>query len=182
MAKHLSHVVLGIIVWGLAGVAAAEETSPWERYSINLGALFTESDNELRFDSGNLGIGATLDPSQTLGMDTEDVNYRIDAFWRFGSTRRHQLEVHYFNVDNDGTRTLDLNTQIGDVLFPNGAVVNSRLELEFLNFDYSYAFFQDDRIRLAGAIGIHTTALDFTVDAPRQNLADSESFTAPLPV
>src|SRR5215211_7532870 len=130
MTTPISRVVVGLALWGLAGVAAAEETSPWERYSINLGALFTESDNELRFDSDKLGIGATLDPSQTLGMDTEDVNYRIDAFWRFGSTRRHQLEVHYFNVDNEGTRTLDLNTQIGDVVFPNGAAVNSQLQLQ----------------------------------------------------
>jgi hypothetical protein len=182
MAKRILHVVLGIVAWGLAGVAAADETSPWERYSIDLGAFFSDSDTELRFDSDDLGIGATIDPKETLGLDTEDTNYRIDAFWRFGSTRRHQLEVHYYNIDNAGSRTLDLNTRIGDVLFPNGAAVNSQLELEFLNVNYSYAFFQDDRMRLAGAIGIDTTAFDFNVNAPRQALAVSETFTSPVPV
>jgi hypothetical protein len=166
MAAISLRVVVGLALWSIAGVAAAEETSPWERYSINLGVLYSDSDDELRFDSDNLGVGVTLDPHETLGMDTEDVNYRIDAFWRFGSTRRHQLEVHYFNVNNEGTRTLDLNTQIGDVLFPNGAAVNSQLELEFLNVNYSYAFFQDD----------------FNVNAPRQALAVSETFTSPVPV
>jgi hypothetical protein len=182
MAAISSRVVVGLALWSIAGVAAADATSPWERYSINLGALYSDSDNELRFDSDNLGVGVTLDPHETLGMDTEDVNYRIDAFWRFGSTRRHQLEVHYFNIDNSGGRTLDLNTRIGDVLFPNGAAVNSQLELEFLNVNYSYAFFQDDRMRLAGAIGIDTTAFDFNVNAPRQALAVSETFTSPVPV
>jgi hypothetical protein len=182
MAAISSRVVVGLALWSIAGVAAADATSPWERYNINLGTIFTKSDSELRFDSDNLGIGATLDPSQTLGMDTEDTNYRIDAFWRFGSTRRHQLEVHYYNVNNEGSRTLDLNTQIGDVLFPNGAAVNSQIEFEFLNVNYSYAFFQDDRMRLAGAIGIDTTAFDFTVNAPRQALAVSETFTSPVPV
>jgi hypothetical protein len=182
MAMRILHVVLGIVVWGIAGVAAADESSPWERYSIDLGAFFSDSDTELRFDSDDLGIGATIDPKETFGMDTEDTNYRIDAFWRFGSTRRHQLEVHYFNVDNAGSRTLDLNTQIGNVIFPNGAAVNSQLQLQFINVNYSYAFFQDDRMRLAGAIGIDTTAFDFNVNAPRQGLAVSETFTSPVPV
>jgi hypothetical protein len=182
MKDLTSRVVFGLALWGAAGFAAADELSPWERYSINLGAFFSKSDPELRFDSNNLGVGTTLDPEQTLGMDTDDLNYRIDAFWRFGSTRRHQLEVHYFNVDNEGSRAIGQNTRIGDVLFPDGAAVNSQLDLEFINVNYSYAFFQDDRIRLAAAIGIHTTALDFNVDAPRLNLAESETFTAPLPV
>jgi hypothetical protein len=182
MIIPILRLVVSVSLFGAAGVATAQEDSPWGRYSINFGAFYSESDAELRFDSDNLGVGTTLDPEQTLGMNTDDSTYRIDGFWRFGSTRRHQLEVHYFNVDNQGSRTLGQNTRIGDVLFPDGVAVNSQLDLELINVDYSYAFFQDDRIRLAAAIGVHTTALDFNVDAPRLNLAETETFTAPLPV
>jgi hypothetical protein len=182
MTAISSRLVVIFVLWSATGIAAADELSPWERYSINLGAFFADSDPELRFDSDRLGIGTTIDLETTLGMDTEDLNYRIDAFWRFGSTRRHQLEVRYFNVDNQGTRTLDLGTRIGDVVFPEGLTVNSQLDVEFINVDYSYAFFQDERIRLAGAIGVHTTGLDFNIDAPRRGLAVSETFTAPIPV
>jgi hypothetical protein len=136
MVNPFLRVVIGICLLGAASISTAQEDSPWERYSINLGAVFADSDTELRFDS-NLGVGTTIDPKTTLGMDTEDVNYRIDAFWRLGSTRRHQLEVHYFNVDNEGSRAIGQNTRIGNVLFPEGLAVNSRLDLEFLNANYS---------------------------------------------
>ena len=182
MVTPILRVVVGVSLFSAGGIVSAQEDSPWEPYSINFGPFYSTSDIELRFDSDRLGVGATFDPQGTLGMDTEDLYYRIDAFWRFGSTRRHQLEVHHFNVDNAGSRTLDAGTQIGDRLFPEGLVVNSQLDVEFLNVDYSYAFFQDDRIRLAGAIGIHTTAFDFNVDAPRRGLTVSETFTAPIPV
>ncbi len=120
-------VVIGISLLGAASISTAQEEVPWERYSINFGAFFADSDTELRFDSDDLGVGTTIDPKATLGMDTEDLSYRLDAFWRFGSTRRHQLEVHYFNVDNQGSRTLDLGTRIGNVLFPRRAhTVGSR--------------------------------------------------------
>jgi hypothetical protein len=182
MTTPISRVVIGFVLWSATGIAAAQEDLPWERYGINLGVFFADSDPELRFDSDRLGIGTTIDLENTLGMDTEDLSYRIDAFWRFGSTLRHQLEVRYFNVDNQGTRTLDLGSRIGDVLFPEGLTVNSQLEVEFINVDYSYAFFQDERIRLAGAIGAHTIGLDFNIDAPRRARTVSETFTAPLPV
>jgi hypothetical protein len=85
MTTPIFRVVIGFVLWSATGITAAQEDSPWERYSINLGAVFADSDTELRFDS-NLGVGTTIDPKTTLGMDTEDVNYRLDAFWRLGST------------------------------------------------------------------------------------------------
>jgi hypothetical protein len=175
-------VVVSVSLFGAAGVATAQEDSPWERFSIMPGGFLSNFDTELRFDSERLGVGTVLDPENALGIDSEDTASRIDAFWRFGSTRRHQLEVHYYNADREGSRVLPQNTRIGDRLFPSGAAVNSEIKLHFINVDYSYAFFQDDRIRLAAAIGIHTTAFDFNVNAPASDLAESESFTAPLPV
>jgi hypothetical protein len=181
MTTPILRVAVSVSLIGAAGVATAQEDSPWERFSIMPGAFLSTSDTELRFDSPS-GVGAVLNPEETLGIDAEETTYRIDGIWRFGSTRRHQLEVHYYSTDREGSRPLGQNTRIGDLLFPTGAAVDSQLQVEFINIDYAYAFVQDDRVRVAAAIGIHTTAFDFEVNAPAVNLAESESFTAPLPV
>jgi hypothetical protein len=175
-------IVVSVSLFAATGVATAQEDSPWERFSIMPGGFLSNFDTELRFDSERLGVGTVLDPENALGIDTENTAFRIDAFWRFGSTRRHQLELHYYSADREGSRVLPQNTRIGDRLFPNGAAVNSQIKLQFINVDYSYAFFQDDRIRLAGAVGIHTTAFDFEIDAPRLNRTESRTFTSPVPV
>lgn len=182
MTIPILRIVVSVSLLGAAGIATAQEDSPWERFSIMPGGFLSNFDTELRFDSERLGVGTVLDPENTLGIDSEDTTYRIDAFWRFGSTRRHQLELHYYNADREGSRVLPQDTRIGDRLFPSGAAVNSEIKLQFINVDYSYAFFQDDRIRLAGAVGIHTTAFDFEIDAPRFNRTESRSFTSPVPV
>jgi hypothetical protein len=181
MVTPISRVVVGISLFCAGGIVSAQEDSPWERFSIMPGVFLSTSDSELRFDSP-AGVGTVLDPEDTLGIDSEETTYRIDGIWRFGSTRRHQLEVHYYSTDREGRRPLGQNTRIGDLLFPTGAAVDSQLQVEFINIDYAYAFVQDDRVRVAAAVGLHTTAFDFDVNAPALNLAESESFTAPLPV
>lgn len=181
MTTLMSRALVGIILSGATGIAAAgDETLPWEQGSISISGFLTTSDSELRFETSS-GVGVTFDPADVLGLESDVDTFRLDGLWRFGSTRRHQLEVHYYNIDREGSRALGQNLRIVDVLFPEGLVVNSRLELEALNVDYGYAFLQDDRVRVAATVGMHVEKRDFEISSLSRNLAESESFTAPLP-
>jgi hypothetical protein len=162
--------------------APVQPASPWERFSLNIGGFAMSSNTELRVDSTTTGVGAVVDLENTLGVESRIDTYRADMLWRFGGTRRHQLELHYYTSKRDGSQILDEDVTIGDVTFPAGEGVDSTLDISFINLDYGYAFFQDDRIRLSAAIGLHTTGIEFQVNAPSVGLFESESFTAPLPV
>ncbi|MGH8761496.1 MAG: hypothetical protein ACREVW_18645, partial [Burkholderiales bacterium] len=91
-------------------------------------------------------------------------------------------DLHYFDSRRSGNNVLDDQIQIGDTVFPVGAQVASEFDLKFINLDYSYAFFQDDRVRLSVAGGLHTTGVHYKVASPGLALFEDESFIAPLPV
>jgi len=37
-----------------------------------------------------------------LGVGSDKSTYRIDGFYRFGETRRHQIDLHYFDSGRSG--------------------------------------------------------------------------------
>ena len=84
-------------------------------------------------------------------------------------------------ADRDGSRVIDQEYQIGDTVFPAGSGVTSELDTWFVNVNYTYAFFQDDRVRLSGAVGVHTTGIKFKVSSLGLGV-EEEELTAPLPV
>jgi hypothetical protein len=164
-----------------SGVHAQADLAPWEKGSLQIGGFVSTIHSELRLDSAQ-GLGANVDLENGIGLDSAFSTYRIDGVYRFGSTRRHQIEVHYYVSDRDGSRTLEDSLEVGDVVFPAGTGVTSELDLWFLNLDYSYAFLQDDRVRIGGSLGLHTTGIDFQIATIDGTRTEQERLTAPLPV
>jgi hypothetical protein len=169
----------------LAGAAQAqdEDKGPWERFSLSVGGFATETDSSVQINSETLGVGAIIDLENTLGVDERNFQtYRIDANYRFGESRRHEIEFHYFNSERTGDRTLDQDLQIGDTFFPAGTGVVTEFDLRFANFDYVYNFLMDDRVRLGVSVGLHTTGIGLKVSEVGGQKVEDESFTAPLPM
>jgi opacity protein-like surface antigen len=166
-----------------SGTAAAQDTysGPWEKASIALGGFISTTKSQFQLNSDTLGIGTMVDLEDGLGLDSDYTSFRVDAFYRLGSTRRHQLEFHYYQSNRDGSRVTQQDYQIGDTVFPAGTGVNSELDLWFANVNYSYAFLNDDRVRLAASVGVHTTGIKFKVSSSGLG-NESEDVTAPLPV
>jgi hypothetical protein len=179
-----SNVLLAcVLLAASAGPARAQsDGQPWEKGSIQVGGFLTSSGTEMRVDSKTGGLGAVVNLEDVLGVGADKFTYRIDGFYRFGETRRHQIDLHYFDSRRSGDRVLDETIRIGDTVFPVGATVASQFDLKFINLDYSYAFFQDDRVRLSVAGGLHTTGVHLKVESPGLALFEDQSFTAPLPV
>jgi hypothetical protein len=166
-----------------ASTAAAQSdyTGPWEKGSISLGGFISTTKSEFQLNSESLGVGTMVDLEDGLGMDADYTSFRVDAFYRMGSTRRHQLEFHYYQSNRDGARVTQQDYQIGDTVFPAGTGLTSELNLWFANINYSYAFLSDDRVRLSGSLGVHTTGIKFKVSGSGLG-SESEDVTAPLPV
>lgn len=171
------------LVFGCSTAAAEGGDQPWEKGSLSIGGFITSSSTEIQVNSDTLGAGAVVDLENLLGVGSDKSTWRVDGFYRLGSSRRHQIDVHYYNSRRSGSRVLDQDIQVGDQIFPVNAVVDTRFDLTFVNADYSYAFLQDDRVRLAAAVGLHVTGVELKLqEVGGSAQVEEQSFTAPLPV
>ncbi|UCH49103.1 MAG: hypothetical protein JSU95_04745, partial [Betaproteobacteria bacterium] len=155
---------------------------PWDKFAIQFGGFVTTSDTTLQLNSDTLGLGAVINLENVLGVESSFSTYRLDARYRFGETRRHELEFHYFTSERDGSQTLDRDTIIGDIEFKAGDGVFTEFELQFANIDYVYNFLMDDRVRLGVSVGLHTTGIRLAVASTNGVDREEEEFTAPLPM
>jgi len=164
------------------GACAQDDDLPWEKFSIAVGGFITESDTSIQVNSKTLGVGAVVDMEDVLGVEQSFGTYRIDVRYRFGQTRRHEVEFHYFDSRRTGDKVLSQDLQIGDNFFPAGTGVVTQFDMKFANADYVYNFLMDDRVRFGASIGLHTTGVALKVSDSGNQKEEDEDFTAPLPM
>ena len=160
------------------------EDTPWEKFNLELGYFIANTDTGVRLGSG---LGVSVDMEDLLGLDTTDSAFRVGASWRFTDNRRHRLDFQWFRFNRDGSNTIgedipykdeDGNEKVIDA----GTYVESFFDFDIYQLAYSYSFFQDDRIDLAGSLGLYVMPIDFGIKATGIiDVGGSETFTAPLP-
>jgi hypothetical protein len=153
---------------------------PWETFHLNLGYYIANLDSSFRF--GGSGLGVELDVEDFLGLDTNDTSFRIDAGYRFGSTRRHKVNFSWFGFHRDATTSLlqGITLPNGTPL-PIGTTVNSIFEFDIIKLTYNYSLIFDDRINLYLGGGLYIMPIKFGL-GPAGAERTEEDITAPLPV
>ena len=146
---------------------------------MSVGGFVANLNTDVRI--GTPSIGTTIDPEDTLGLESSQTVVRVDAVWRFGDTRRHRLDFTWFDLSRDGTRNLTAEINVDGTVYPIGTVVDSKFDLAFYNVRYGYSFILDERVDLAASIGLHVTKLGLAVSAAGIGTA-GDAVTAPLPV
>ena len=184
MSVFPRYVVVGAGLILFAGLAQAQsdDVKVWPKFEIAVGGFVTNNDTDIQINSATLGAGVNVNLEDALGIDASSNTYRVDLLYRFGETRRNEIEFHYFKNKRNGSKVLEEDLQIGDETYPAGTGVNSDNSLTFYNLDYVYNFLMDDRVRLGGSVGLHTTGIKFDISESGGGKATSEDVTAPLPM
>ena len=184
MFTFLRYILAGAGVIVFAGFAHAqtEDVKVWPKFELAVGGFVTNNNADLQINSKTLGAGINVNLEDALGIDTSSNTVRVDLLYRFGETRRNEIEFHYFRNKRNGSKVTDQDIQFGDQFYPAGTGVNSENTLTFYNLDYVYNFLMDDRVRLGGSVGLHTTGLKFSIAETGGGKAESSDFTAPLPM
>ena len=154
---------------------------PWERFSFRLGGYIADLNSELRIGSDTSGLGVSVDVEDALGMESSMSVFRADALYRFGHSRRHQVNFTYYDFRRDATQKIGSEIEWGDHTYPIGTTVDSFLDIRVFRSSYSYAFFQDDRFRISGSFGLYVMPIDMGIRANGIG-AEEEDITVPLPV
>ncbi len=179
MSRMLKGIWLAALAVCMQPAVAEESGGPWEKWSLSLGGFASTLASDVRI--GTPGVGAEIDLDEVLGMESSDTVFRIDAAYRFGSSRKHRWDFTWFDLSREATKTLSQEINIDGTIYPLGTTVDSVFDLAFYNVRYSYSFLQDDRVDLAGSVGLHVTEIGLTVHSLAQGTS-GDKVTAPLPL
>jgi hypothetical protein len=138
-----------------------------------------------------LGVGASVDFTQTLGGDTSTDAFRIDTLYRFNE--RHALGFSWYRVGLSGDKLLTQSIQIKDQIVSAGAATQTSLSFNTYRLIYNYSFYRNDKVELAVSPGLYMMKTNFnfagqgTVTLPGGSptpgsvILVNEQLTLPLP-
>jgi hypothetical protein len=130
----------------------AQEKLP-ERFMIRGGWGYVFNADTTFSINGASGVGTAVDFSRNLGGQREDSFWRIDSLYRFND--RHSIGFSYYDVNRKGNRQLNDNITIGDTTYAAGGQMNSQLDISMYRFFYNYSFHHDEKVELAGSVGLY---------------------------
>lgn len=165
----------------LDGAVAAAEESPWSTFGLELGSVSSAIDSTVRVGLAGAGVG--LDLEDLLGLSSSNTTIKAKAFWRFTENQRHRVDLSWLDLNRQGSKTVaqDINIGNGEVITA-GTTATTKLDLRLIRAQYSYSFFQDERVDLGVCGSLYVLPIDFELEATGvSDASDSFGVTAPLP-
>jgi hypothetical protein len=138
-----------------------------------------------------LGVGASIDFTQTLGGDSSTDAFRIDTLYRFNE--RHALGFSWYRVGLGGDKLLTQSIQIRDQVVSAGTATQTSLSFNTYRLIYNYSFYRNDKVELAVSPGLYMMKTNFNFagqgtitppggsPTPGSVVIVNEQLTLPLP-
>jgi hypothetical protein len=179
-------IAIAVLAVGTSAAGQAQETHLWPRFSIGVGSFAISTTDEIGID-GEIGSGTRkVSVSTDLGLPEDQTLFAAGLEWQFAS--RHSLDLSYYSLDRDGSRSLDRNIQIGDRVFPVGARAEASFKTTSIELGYTYWFHRSDKTGFGGTVGLVDLALDASASATLRlggsgaTVSDSAHASTDLPV
>jgi len=171
-------VISGAVILLLSiSTSAAAQDDP--RFSIGLGAFFTDRDSQTRID-GETSPGTDVDLETDLGLERSDTVFRVDAYWRFAD--KHRLDVSAFDLSRSASKQVEKEIIWDDTTYPINTRVDAEVDLAIYKAAYTWMFLKRDRSFLGATIGLYVADIGATLSASATGSVESSDVTAPLPV
>jgi hypothetical protein len=106
-----------------------------------------------------LGVGTSVDFTQTLGGDTSTDAFRIDTLYRFNE--RHAVGFSWYRVGLSGEKVLNEQIQIRDQIIAAGASTQTSLSFNTYRLLYNYSFYRNDKVELGVSPGLYMMKTNF---------------------
>jgi hypothetical protein len=133
-----------------------------------------------------LGVGANVDLTNTLGVDTSTDAFRFDGLYRFND--RHAVGLSWYRVGLSGDKSLNQDILINDQTVNAGTSTQTGLKFNIYRLLYNYSFYHNDKVELGVSPGLYMmqTKFNFTAqgiinNVPGTSTVVNEELTIPLP-
>jgi hypothetical protein len=149
-----------------------------DSFRFSLGGFRAESTTEARLSPATGGAGVDVNFEDMLGLNERKLVGEASLYWRF--TEHWRLDLGYWSLNRNGTRTLSTDVEWGGNTYPIGTTVDSNFKISDLRAAVGYSFFRRPDKELGVGFGLHRTGLEASLNAASIG-ATSQSATAPLP-
>jgi hypothetical protein len=150
-----------------------------DKFTFELGGFYSKSSTQASFGPSGGGTGVIVDFENTLGLEDRNLSAIGGFLWRI--TDRWRLEVDYFSLNRDATRTLATDVTWGNQTFTAGSTVSSKYDFSDIRVSGGYSFFKRPDKELGVGVGLHVAGIKTSLQASGLG-AESTDVTAPLPV
>jgi hypothetical protein len=147
--------------------------------SISLGLFYPRITTSASLGPSGGGTGVAIDFENTFDLDERAVTPIAGLFWRV--TDNWRLDIGYFDLSRDATRTLAADVIWGDQTFTAGTTVDSSFDFSDLRISAAYSFFKRRDKEVGIGLGLHVAGMKTSVQASGVG-AEASDVTAPLPV
>jgi hypothetical protein len=176
-----------IAPWAVSQVraqTAATEAVPnhpalTDRFHFEFGGYYSTSSTQASLGPSAGGAGAVVDFENSLGLEEHSLTGIAGFVWRI--TERWRLEVDYFRLNRNASRTLGTQVAWGDHTFNAGTTVNSSYDFYDIRVSGGYSFFKRRDKELGVGLGLHMAGIKTSIEAAQVG-AESTDVLAPLPV
>ena len=162
----LAAFTLGLLCVGPAMVLAEEATTQEQTDKLMLRGgwayVFGATAN-VSVGGPVLGIGANVDLTSTLGVNTSTDAFRLDGLYRFNE--RHAIGLSYYRVGLSGEKSLNQQILINDQTIGVGAGTQTSLSFNTYRLLYNYSFYRNDKVELGVSPGLYMMQTKFNFAA-----------------
>jgi hypothetical protein len=183
---HVSALALSLICADCPATTneAEKPYPPWDRAALSLGGNVATLNSSVSFGI-NGAAGLSVTPEELLGLDSSLFVFGAGAFYRLGEAKRHQISLSYVGYHRSGSTTLTDQIQIGDNILLPGTQLSTVFNFDIIRATYTYAVFQDDRVRIGLGLGFYIAPININVKVTSSDQTlegGSMQTTLPLPV
>lgn len=150
-----------------------------DRFVLELGAYYSKASTSASLGPSGGGTGVVVDFENALGLEDRNVSAIGGFVWRMSEHWR--LEVEYFSLNRDATRTLAADVTWGDQTFTAGSTVNSSFDFSDMRVGVGYSFFKRRDKELGVGAGLHVSGIKTSLESTGL-ITESTDVLAPLPV
>ncbi len=133
-----------------------------------------------------LGLGTSVDFTNTLGGDSSTDAFRVDTLYRFND--RHAVGFSWYRVGFSGEKALNQQIQVGDDVVGAGASTQTGLSFNVYRLLYDYSFYRNEKLEVAISPGLYVMKTNFNFagqgiinGTPGNSTVVNEEVTLPLP-
>ncbi len=190
--------LLAVLALGLLGaiptVVSAEETTPSEmtdKLMLRGGwAYVFGATANVSVGGPVVGVGANIDLTNTLGVNSSTDAFRLDGLYRFND--RHAVGLSWYRVGLSGDKSINQDILIRDQTVSAGAATQTSLSFNIYRLLYNYSFYRNEKVELGVSPGLYMMKTNFNF-AAQGNITTSgaagvvnstvvnEQLTLPLP-
>ncbi len=190
--------LLAVLALGLLGaiptVVCAEETTPSEmtdKLMLRGGwAYVFGATANVSVGGPVVGVGANIDLTNTLGVNSSTDAFRLDGLYRFND--RHAVGLSWYRVGLSGEKSINQDILIRDQTINAGAATQTSLSFNIYRLLYNYSFYRNEKVELGISPGLYMMKTNFNF-AAQGNITTSggagvvnstvvnEQLTLPLP-